>query len=165
MEVYGWIKNSRILGAAYDKGYEDGNTEAYQQGLNDAWECVKKLFLTPSEYDGALGGTEIKSIFGTNMYNILKCATPSDVIAKIKEYEDEQKCKNCRYPLENPLCGVGNQHCDRKQKTEDKTGHWIKTIGESGVTSAVCCSECGFEDNRYTLFRYCPNCGAKMFGG
>ena len=46
---------------------------------------------------------------------------------------------------------------------ELKTGHWIKTISENGITSAVRCSECGFEDNRYMLFRYCPNCGAKMF--
>lgn len=43
-----------------------------------------------------------------------------------------------------------------------KTGHWIKTISENGITSAVRCSECGFEDNRYMLFNYCPNCGAKM---
>lgn len=48
---------------------------------------------------------------------------------------------------------------------EPKTGHWIKTIGENGVTSAVRCSGCGFEDNRYTLFRYCPECGAKMEEG
>ena len=47
---------------------------------------------------------------------------------------------------------------------EPKTGRWIKTIGENGITSAVRCSECGFEDNRYMLFRYCPNCGAKMEG-
>ena len=45
---------------------------------------------------------------------------------------------------------------------ESKTGCWIKTIGENGITSAIRCSECGFEDNRYMLFRYCPNCGAKM---
>ena len=45
---------------------------------------------------------------------------------------------------------------------EPKTGRWIKTISENGVTSAIRCSECGFEDNRYMLFRYCPNCGAKM---
>ena len=38
---------------------------------------------------------------------------------------------------------------------------WIKTISENGVTSAVRCSECGFEDNRYELFNYCPKCGAK----
>lgn len=45
---------------------------------------------------------------------------------------------------------------------EQKIGHWIKTISENGITSAVRCSECGFEDNRYMLFRYCPNCIAKM---
>ena len=44
----------------------------------------------------------------------------------------------------------------------EKVGHWIKIIGENGVTSAVRCSECGFEDNRYMLFRYCPTCGTKM---
>lgn len=49
-----------------------------------------------------------------------------------------------------------------EEYTEPKTGHWIKTISENGITSAVRCSECGFEDNRYMLFRYCPNCGAKM---
>ena len=45
---------------------------------------------------------------------------------------------------------------------EPKKGHWIKTISENGITSAVRCSECGFEDNRYMLFRYCPNCGCHM---
>lgn len=45
---------------------------------------------------------------------------------------------------------------------KSQTGHWIKTISENWVTSAVRCSECGFEDNRYTLFRYCPDCGARM---
>lgn len=55
------------------------------------------------------------------------------------------------------------QECYKKWiKPEQKTGHWIKTIGENGITSAVRCSECGFEDNRYMLFRYCPNCIAKM---
>ena len=43
-----------------------------------------------------------------------------------------------------------------------RAGRWIKTVGENGVTSAVRCSKCGIEDNRYMLFRYCPNCGAKM---
>lgn len=47
-------------------------------------------------------------------------------------------------------------------KQEPKTGRWIKTISENGVTSAVRCSKCGFEDNRYMFFRYCPHCGTKM---
>ena len=45
---------------------------------------------------------------------------------------------------------------------EVKRGKWEKTVGENGVTSAYRCSICGFEDNRYALFNYCPNCGADM---
>lgn len=45
---------------------------------------------------------------------------------------------------------------------QQRTGRWVKTIGENGVTSAIRCSECGFEDNRYELFDYCPVCGAEM---
>ena len=45
---------------------------------------------------------------------------------------------------------------------EPKIGHWIKSISENGITSAVHCSKCGFEDDRYMLFKYCPNCGIKM---
>ena len=46
--------------------------------------------------------------------------------------------------------------------SERPHGEWIKTISENGVTSAARCSECGFGDNRYMLFNYCPNCGARM---
>lgn len=48
--------------------------------------------------------------------------------------------------------------------TELKSGRWIKTVGENGVTSACRCSNCGFGDNRYSLFSYCPICGARMDG-
>ncbi len=41
-------------------------------------------------------------------------------------------------------------------------GRWVKTIGENGVTSASRCNLCGFEDNRFSLFNYCPGCGALM---
>ena len=43
-----------------------------------------------------------------------------------------------------------------------RRGRWKKTVGENGVTSACRCSICGFEDNRFSIFSYCPNCGAKM---
>ena len=39
---------------------------------------------------------------------------------------------------------------------------WIKGVGENGVTSACHCSVCGFEDNRFCVFNFCPNCGADM---
>lgn len=48
---------------------------------------------------------------------------------------------------------------------EVEHGRWIKTVGENGVTSACRCSNCGFGDNRYSLFNYCPICGARMDSG
>ena len=65
----------------------------------------------------------------------------------------------------NDNYSMGYQDGVKKVLSERHKGHWIKTISENGVTSAARCSECGFGDNRYMLFRYCPNCGADMRGG
>ena len=45
-------------------------------------------------------------------------------------------------------------------------GEWL----DSGINGTVSCSLCKFTDffakqNRVMLFKYCPNCGAKMEGG
>jgi len=37
-----------------------------------------------------------------------------------KKYEEKERCKECKYPLMNPLCGVGNETCNRKQEYEEK---------------------------------------------
>jgi len=78
------------------------------------------------------------------------------------------------YTAEQAFDGI-NQTCDRHIEAIKELpaadvvpvvhGQWVKTVGENGVTSACRCSECGFEDNRYSLFNYCPNCGARMDGG
>ena len=38
----------RVRKEAYDKGFDAGrtlNTGKYEKGLNDAWECARKIFL------------------------------------------------------------------------------------------------------------------------
>lgn len=100
---------------------------------------------------------------------------------KIKEYTCKCGCNDFFFAEKGNQIGIYCDRCGKWLKWADKDeqnlrlkselqpqpkmGHWIKTISENGVTSAVRCSECGFEDNRYMLFRYCPNCGAKMQGG
>jgi hypothetical protein len=87
--------------ATYDKGYKsglkDGNIndgtfaakvkEAYDNGLNDAWECAKKIVT-----DTGLNYEELGEIFGyTSMDTIFGNFSASEAVTKVKEYEDEQK--------------------------------------------------------------------------
>lgn len=87
---------------AYNKGYEDGKADtpftdteeaekkAYNRGLNDAWEVIKKI-----TKDDSVGGYSIEmmqELFGqTCVYDITHNYTPEEAIAKIREYEDKQK--------------------------------------------------------------------------
>lgn len=79
---------------ARKEGYEEADSNqrenaiyAYERGLNDAWECARKLIL-----DTGYCATQLQSIFGDkNEHYILKTLTPTEAIAKIKEYEEKQK--------------------------------------------------------------------------
>ena len=83
----------------YDQGYEDGKAatpftdteeaekKAYEQGLNDAWECARKISMPENE--GGMSVKALQSIFG-KAREIFNC-TASEAIAKIKEYEEKQK--------------------------------------------------------------------------
>ena len=81
--------------AAYDKGYKaakqdvvaTGNKSEYERGLNDAWECAKKIVA-----DTGLNYEELGEIFGyTAMDTIFGNFSASEAIARIKEYEGRQK--------------------------------------------------------------------------
>lgn len=76
-----------MMDDAYSKGYQRGFTDkdesdkAYQKGLNDAWECARKIY--------SLSAGAIINIFGG-------CSTwvnysASEAITKIKEYEEKKK--------------------------------------------------------------------------
>ena len=70
---------------------------AYQAGLNDAWEAVKKIF--GYEIDGALSIDEIGEAFGYKKEDvfytadIIRANTAEQVIAKLKAYEEKQDNK------------------------------------------------------------------------
>ena len=91
------IKNQKdVIITAYDKGYaqkvEASSEVAYQKGLDDAWDCAKKIVL--SEGDGGLTVTELLKIFGTNLHrDVLLNESPSEAISKIKAYEEKKKAE------------------------------------------------------------------------
>lgn len=90
----------------YDFGYEDGQKEklanamihdhevaekkAYEQGLNDAWECAKKLCQS-----AMYGGSEeyCREIFELTPFEIVDVFdySASQCIEKVKAYEKRQK--------------------------------------------------------------------------
>lgn len=101
---------SRIVNRVYDIGYDKARKElqieeefdedrakaikeAYQKGLDDAWECVKKIAAVPS--DGGFTGARLKLIFNRNyIADIVTNYSASETIAKIKEYEEKQKAED-----------------------------------------------------------------------
>lgn len=83
---------------AYDCGYKDGRNvtetqahdDAYQRGLDDAWECARKLF-------SSMADSDIEKAFPTEWnnggFNALINLQPQEAIAKLKAYEEKQNDK------------------------------------------------------------------------
>jgi hypothetical protein len=74
------------------KAHEEG----YEEGLNDAWETVRKLVCSPSE--GGYDFDVLLGIFGCcGMKNISTHYTPKEVIEKIKAYDEANAIKRGDY--------------------------------------------------------------------
>ena len=82
---------------AYQKGVNDGSLDvkqrvegAYQRGLNDACEAAKKVVLNSDE--GGLSALGLNEIFNcATIQQVFRKYTLSEVIAKLKAYEEKQK--------------------------------------------------------------------------
>jgi len=68
----------------WNQEYEATQQDDYEQGLNDAWECAKKVMM----FDG-YSTRQLGIIFGTNSLREITSKPPQEVIAKLKEYEEE----------------------------------------------------------------------------
>ena len=92
---------------AYNRGYDEGKCqawsdeikkyeiepekerEAYQRGLNDAWECARRLLFNVE--DGGMSTSELCEIFHRNgFYRILKDYSAQEAIEKIDGYEKQK---------------------------------------------------------------------------
>ena len=85
---------SSELGEAYHKGFKAGQHEAttleYQQGLDDAWETIIKLaHTTYAQRSEIFDGLQ-------DILSIMQKFSPSEVTAKIREYEAKQESDEIR---------------------------------------------------------------------
>lgn len=71
--------------------YKNGNLDEYTRGLNDAWECAKKIV---KSYACTLenGHSKYKDLFGEYLTYKTLDIDPSEAIAKIKEFEESEQC-------------------------------------------------------------------------
>lgn len=77
--------------AGESKGYEWGEKQ-YEQGLNDAWECMKTLCKPVDE--GGITWGEMERMLGDSyhsFYDVINDFTPSELMKKVKEYEESKK--------------------------------------------------------------------------
>ena len=78
------LKTQELHRAIFDKGYGDG----HEDGLNDAWECARKIckmnYETRRE---ALGVDDDHDLLG----KIFNTFAASEAIDKIKRHEEKQK--------------------------------------------------------------------------
>ena len=88
-----------LIKQAYCRGFKAGQEDAFsvdsnkyrEQGRNEAWEAVKKLYF-PVE-DGGLLGDDIRKIFGEcySWFNIVTTFSASEVVEKLRAYEEKKK--------------------------------------------------------------------------
>lgn len=136
-----------IFDKGYKQGYEDGIMQAqnaraslidanYTQGLKDAWECARKI-VSCNGFDLIA----VTKIFGTSMIGeIFEHETPSEAIAKIKTFEEEQstrKCVNCRHQTGSPSSICDSCVSGSRFKPQDIIKVGDEIWSESIKTSAV----------------------------
>ena len=127
----------KALDEAYQKGFEAGQHEAttleYQQGLNDAWGTIIKIALIPyAERSETFDGQQ-------DILSIVQKFSPSEVTAKLREYEQQKaevkvgdEVRNTLGTMDNAVgyfFGDSSDGCYKVLRYVDgkfKTGIWNK---------------------------------------
>ena len=120
-----------------NKHYEGLQDEAYQRGLNDAWEAARKIVADTGH--GGIALCTLGEIFGTQNYShIMRDNTAQEAISKLKAYEEKQKA-------------------DDEIKVENERMKAKRVMHEDCAFLYWTCSNC----NSFVLEHdnFCSNCG------
>lgn len=115
------VKNALVDISKVCKGEQENIDEAYQRGLTDAWECMKKIAFSEKPRD-------MRDFFGhTTFGGILTGYTATEAIEKLKAYEEKQKADD--------EIKVGDEVVNIQSGTRFCVTHlWVNNHGEKGVS-------------------------------
>lgn len=97
-DLSGLVRSTRDnIYSAYKKGYKMGRKDIneltaeneYRHGIKDAEWAIKKILMNVE--DGGLRGKEILEIFGNNCYSVFKDKPMSEIIKKIRDFEEAKE--------------------------------------------------------------------------
>ena len=114
-------------------GYDGALTQpAYEQGLNDAWECARKLIL-----DDGLTGPDIHNIFGdSNEHHVLRTVSAPEAIAKIKEYEEKKAREEAELKVGDEI-EVRSESSIPKMVVTQIDNQYVSTVDADGETRCI----------------------------
>lgn len=129
-----------IRNEAYEKGVQDTKQHwvdaprscayklGYENGLNDAWDAVRKIAL--DEKDGGLDVAAYHEIFGygKSFCAVLKTFSAPEAIEKIRQYEQEQENFKVGYEVINDE--------DVRGTIVDMDDYLLHVLDENGVIQA-----------------------------
>lgn len=116
-----------VYNQGYYDGYEEGKSEAklietidnmnrqyrsgYSKGLEEAWECARKLL-----YDDSLSRDILTELGADTFCGVIQNCSASEAIAKLKEYEEQKKqseksCKDCKHS-NNGMPDFKSERCE-----------------------------------------------------
>ena len=125
------VRMREVFDRGYEQGLKDNSEEAYQKGLNDAWECARKILNAVVPYDCWNMGSY------NHISHAIKCYSASEAIEKIRQYEEQKKAEE--------EIKVGDRV--RTIKDQDEFGHCLFPIGTIGIIKYL--------DSHPSSLKYC----------
>ena len=155
----------------YNQGFEEGKNyyiqkygNAYNKGLEDAWECARKI-ISDTCYGGYDAKT-LKQIFGTPVIPDVFKNSASEAVVKLKEYEEQQKqseksCKDCKHGI-NGMLNFKSGRCEACYYDERLGGNCLFEEKQTEEKTERSCESCRFAELQPHEFPCCTCSQAYM---
>ena len=149
----------------YNQGFEEGKNyyiqkygNAYNKGLEDAWECARKIL-----FDSSLPRDILTELGADSFCGVIHKCSASEAIEKIKEYEERQKqseksCKDCKHG-NNGMPDFKSGRCEACYYDERIGGNCLFEEKQTEEKTDKSCDDCRFAD--LTAYEFpCSVCSA-----